>query len=270
MITKQIEPFYFKSNSNLLYGCFHSPRSANNRDCCIVLCSSIGEEYIRFHRALRQLAELFTKAGFPVLRFDFYGCGDSSGDFQQCSFKQMKNDVYAAVNEMRTKSGIEKVCLTGLRAGASMALFAAIEDLNVDSLILWDPVIKGDDYINELKTLHNNMMSYAHVMPKPELTNRKNPELLGYSYAPELINDIKSINLLAVTRKPANNILIIESNKMCHQQQFYDYLKNKSINIKKMQLLNPQLWVWEEAFGKVQVPIQILQSIVSWTSEVYS
>ena len=76
----EIEPFYFGTSSKPLFGCYHVPQSALRRDCGVLFCAPMGSEYVRFHRAYRQLADRLAKAGFPVLRFDFYGCGDSSGD----------------------------------------------------------------------------------------------------------------------------------------------------------------------------------------------
>ena len=61
---------------------------------------------------------------------------------------------------------------------------------------------------------------------------------------------------------------MIESNRNASQAQLNEHIKAMGANVKYSHQLTPQLWIWEENF-KVRVPHQILQLIVSWTSEVY-
>src|SRR5215217_413896 len=78
-----MNPLYFGSSQKPLYGVYHPPKSQPGRPVRttgVVLCYPLGQEYMRAHRAFRQLATLLTKSGFPVLRFDYYGTGDSGGD----------------------------------------------------------------------------------------------------------------------------------------------------------------------------------------------
>ena len=48
------------------------------RQSAIVLCQPLGHGYLRAHRAFRNLAVSLASQGFHVLRFDYYGCGDSA------------------------------------------------------------------------------------------------------------------------------------------------------------------------------------------------
>src|SRR5437773_7734152 len=77
-LAEKVVPFYFGSPDKLLFGCYHEPSLERRRKCAVVVCQPVGHEYINSHRALRQLAARLCDAGFPVLRFDYYGCGDSS------------------------------------------------------------------------------------------------------------------------------------------------------------------------------------------------
>src|SRR5262245_51695397 len=115
MSRETIAPFYFGSPSHALFGCYHVPQARPRRECGVVLCHSLGDEYIRFHRAYRQLAVRLSQVGFPVLRFDFYGCGDSSGASEEMEVQRWLADIVAAVAEIRHRSGVAKVCLVGLR-----------------------------------------------------------------------------------------------------------------------------------------------------------
>ncbi|HEV1995804.1 MAG TPA: alpha/beta hydrolase, partial [Candidatus Acidoferrum sp.] len=145
-----ILPLYFGLPETLLYGCFHEPHAGRSRDCAVVLCPPIGHEYVNSHRALRQLAARLSDAGFPVLRFDYFGSGDSSGDIEEGSIPQWLDDISQAILEIRRRTGLTSLCLAGLRLGASLSLLAAAERSDIASLVLWDPVVKGRSYLNGL------------------------------------------------------------------------------------------------------------------------
>jgi len=85
---EKVAPFYFGSPDKLLFGCYHEPTLGRRRKCAVVVCQPVGHEYINSHRALRQLAARLCDAGFPVLRFDYYGCGDSSGSREEGTILQ--------------------------------------------------------------------------------------------------------------------------------------------------------------------------------------
>lgn len=269
MFRERIEPFYFGSSSKPLFGCYHAPQSHPERGCGVVFCYPVGDEYIRFHRAFRQLANRVASIGFPVLRFDFYGCGDSTGDHEQGGIEQWHKDIGTAIDEIRRRCRIEQVCLVGLRLGGTLSILSGIDRGDIDGIVLWDPVVSGKAYIHELKTLHEGMLSYAHVRPKHRSTDEQQTEILGFSLTKSMLTDIENIDLSAIRQKPASNILIIKSHEEATQVHLQDYLKNMGTNVVYQYLPSPQLWIWKEAFGRVRVPHQILQSIVSWLSEVY-
>lgn len=75
-----MEPFYFGTPDEPLFGIYHPPVSEPVRDVGVLLCYPIGHEYIVSHRFYRQLSIRLAEAGFHVLRFDYYASGDSGGE----------------------------------------------------------------------------------------------------------------------------------------------------------------------------------------------
>ncbi len=268
MRIREIEPFYFGLPDKPLFGCYHIPQSNFKRNCGIVLCCSSGYEYIRFHRAFRQLSDRLANIGYPVLRFDFYGCGDSGGVREQGEIGQWLQDIAMAIDEIRKRGNVTKVCLVGLRLGGSLAMMVGAERQDVDGIVFWDPVVSGISYLEELTALHKKMLRYAHVQAQCSQLDEQHTEILGFPVTETLFADIKNIDILTIWQKPAQNILIIESNGTFSQVEFSTHIKGMGINVMDEVLLAPELWDWEEDF-KMRVPHQILQSIVSWFSEVY-
>jgi len=228
----------------------------------------MGREYIQFHRAYRQLALRLSRAGFPVLRFDFYGCGDSSGDCEKGRIEQWLSDISTAIGEIRRRNSIKQICLIGLRLGGTLAMMAGAEQGDIDKMILWDPVISGCAYIKELTALHQDMLRYAHVKPKQQLTGEGHTELLGFPIADSLLTELEHLDLLAIQRRPASDVLLVETNEAMDQGRLREHLVNTKVFVTHQLLPTPELWTWIEDFGQMLVPYSILQSIISWMSEV--
>ena len=266
---EEIQPFYFGASDKPLFGCYHEPSQGYRRGCGVVLCYPMGEEYIRLHRAYRQLALRLSIVGFPVLRFDFYGCGDSSGACEQGQVDQWLIDVSTALGEVRRRGHVTNVCLVGLRLGGALAMMVGAARGDVDGMVLWDPVVSGQAYVEELEALHHEMLRYAHVKPRTRIDRQEHTERLGFPLTDRLLTDLKNIDLLAVEQKPANRILVIESHEEAGQQSLREHLQRIDVHVAYQHTPNPELWTWIENFGKVRVPHQILQSVISWISEVY-
>lgn len=264
-----MKPFYFGSQEKPLFGCYHAPQAGPTRVCGVVFCHSMGDEYIRFHRAYRQLAIHLSNVGFPVLRFDFYGCGDSSGGCEQGQLRQWLTDISTAIDEIRRRCGLTKVCLVGLRLGGSLAMLAGAARGDIDGTVLWDPVVSGGAYLQELVALHQDMLRVAHVKLEPRTTDGEHTEILGFPLTDYMLTDLENLDLLSTYQKSVNNILVIQSNEKADQGRFLEYLKSIGVHAEYQRLPSPQFWIWMEDFARVLVPQQILQSIVSWISERY-
>src|SRR3954464_11609473 len=70
---------YFGAQHQLL-GTLHRPQRLRPRSTAVLLCNPFGEEASRAHRMFRVLATQLERAGYPALRFDYSGTGDSLGD----------------------------------------------------------------------------------------------------------------------------------------------------------------------------------------------
>jgi exosortase A-associated hydrolase 1 len=90
------------------------------------------------HRQFVLLARALANKGIPVLRFDYRGMGDSSGD--QRSFEQVDEDIAVAIDRFFDETpGLKKVVIWGLCDAASAALFYAHKDERVQGMVLLNP-----------------------------------------------------------------------------------------------------------------------------------
>ena len=94
-----MEIFYFGSN-NSLFGIYYPPEIIQDKKVGIVICNPFGQESIRCHLSMSLLAQLLSKKGFYVLRFDYYGCGDSLGGKKEGTIERWLDDIKTAVEEL--------------------------------------------------------------------------------------------------------------------------------------------------------------------------
>ncbi len=157
-----LEPFYFGPDEQL-FGVYHPPPD-RTRGVGVVVCPPVGQEHIRSHRALLKLSLSLASAGFPVLRFDPLGCGDSAEIFPGTdALDRWRRDVGVAIEELAEGSGVEEIVLCGLRLGASLAAHAIGEHDEVSGLVLWDPVAQGARYVEDLLEAHQQWLRTSFV-----------------------------------------------------------------------------------------------------------
>ena len=109
-----IEPHFFGSPDRRLFGVYHVPEG-RFRSHGVVLCPPGPQRYMRSHMALRQVAITLSRRGFHVLRFDYYGTGDSSGGMRDGSLSLWAENVRAAAQHLRGLAPVQRVVLLGLR-----------------------------------------------------------------------------------------------------------------------------------------------------------
>ena len=125
-----------------LFGVYHPPRGGNTNARAVVICPPVGQEFNRSHWALRMLATQLARKGVHVFRFDYHGVGDSAGNTDQIeSLDSWTRNIGQAVEHLKKLSGVRNVMLIGLRLGGLLAAKTAFRSSDVNSIILWEPVV---------------------------------------------------------------------------------------------------------------------------------
>ncbi len=97
------------------------------------------------HRQFVLLSRALAAAGYPVLRFDYRGMGDSTG--AQRDFTIVSADIAAAITALQSRlPSVQRVVLWGLCDGASAALLYCHDtnDSRVRGLCLLNPWVRSE------------------------------------------------------------------------------------------------------------------------------
>jgi uncharacterized protein len=108
------------------------------------------------HRQFVLLARALAAAGFPVLRFDLRGMGDSTGSFP--GFERCEADIAAAIDGLVAhQPQVRRVVLWGLCDGASAALLYLqrhAQDTRVAGLCLLNPWVRSAQTLAQARVKH--------------------------------------------------------------------------------------------------------------------
>src|SRR5262245_50345589 len=259
-------PIYFGAADRPLFGFFHRPTGASRRAIGVVLCSPIGEDMIRAHRAFRHLAEKLAEAGFPVLRFDFDGTGDSVGDERDADrVATWRADVGRAAATLRDQAGVKKLAFVGLRMGATLAALAAADLGGVDALVLWGAYENGGTFVNEATRAHK-----MHAMLEPSSFSGGPPasdgqEALGFLLTTQTMTDLRALELLATTVSPARRALVIDTANVASANALVGHLRalGSAVTVRHM----PGQKFLITSPNNAEVPVAQIDAIVAWMLE---
>lgn len=137
-----IEPLFF--HQDRLFGCYH-PATGQDSSKLLVVCPPFFDEYRRSYRALSEFSIACAEKGVHVLRFDFFGTGESQGLLEEATVAGWIEDVCAAIDEGVALSGADQVTLMGVRFAALLAVHVTHQ--LIDQYLLWDPVVSGAAYL---------------------------------------------------------------------------------------------------------------------------
>lgn len=258
------ESFYFDSNGNSLLGVYHAPAFSNDRQHGVVLCYPFGQEYIRTHRLFKQMAARLSQKGYHVLRFDYFGTGDSAGELADATINIWQDNARNAIEELHDCGDVQSVSLIGLRLGGAIAALAGAAAGDLHSIVLWDTVNSGEDFWQSLETQHQNWL-ISHLV-KPQSANDVR-EIVGFSISDGFEKSLRQLDLQALQRSPAQHTLIL-GNAENGVSGLENHLQKLGSQVISQHIPEQQVWQESASLENFLVPNNSLQAIQDWLDEV--
>lgn len=257
----ELEPFFFGPAPRRLYACHHFPVAQSAAARAVVICPATGHEYERSHRCLRQLALQLARAGHHVLRFDYRGTGDSSGEFALHGPADWKQDIHFAVDECLRLSGGKPLCVIGLRLGATLAAQAVAERDDVERLVLYAPVADGKSLFDEWK---RDRLEYERKINRAA-RHETDAELLGFNLTEAFRSALQALALPESFRALRRALILTEQSGGKGVRRLAQALAANGTSVSVEAADAPSIWRQEPL--EANVPFKLLRRVVAWIQE---
>lgn len=249
-------PTWFGPERSRLFGVVHVPAGGVARGG-VVICPTLGREYQDSYRGLKLLAQQLCAEGFAVLRFDYRGTGDSTGD--QCDDGAVDgylDSIRTAVDYLRA-SGVQSVSLVGLRVGALLAATAASSIAGIDGLVLWDPVTNGRRYVREQQVIYKMTVGGAEpddLPPEPDVV-----PLLSLTLSSAAATALGALKMPAAAG--SSSVLVLSRPERTDDRQLADLIATDDCTVQE---ISGQPAFIEPPGIVVKIPMDTVTTIAKW------
>ncbi len=257
-----ITPVFFGRDSGL-YGCFQLSENAPDSPA-LLICQSVGHEYERCHRAMRQLSLQAAKKGYSSMRFDYYASGDSKGESEELSLAGMRLDIEQAIDYWRDRTSSEHITLAGIRLGATLAAQVAANHDCIDSLVLYAPVLDGRLLLQDWQRDRQTFMG-KHSNLTRKLDER---DMLGFPLSDKLVSELEQNFTCNTPGNTLRRVLILvdaSETESVLLRQWVDVLAaaGAAVAVESIE----DIAIWRREPMESIVPVRAIRRILGWAAE---
>jgi len=212
LTSRRLHAFFHPAPSGRLFTLYRRATSAgHNTDTLVLFVAAFGEEMNASRRAYTVMAQTLAENGISSLMFDFYGTGDSDGDFDDADWVSWQSDLETMLEFARSELKYPHIQLLGLRSGALhiAELLSKTTTADITQVIFWQPLLNGCDQVDQflrLRLAANLMLTSQHKPSSRESTQSLRAqakrdggvEVAGYGLTASMIDALDSRELTAL------------------------------------------------------------------------
>ncbi len=249
---------WWPSAHGALFGWTHYP-TKDWRSTAVVIVPPIGPEYLHSHRAVRHLARCVAQEGYPCIRFDHLGYGDSADlAIESDALPAWRVGAAKAVEVALALPGVQRVVLVALRSGS--LLVDAATAARVAGLGLWYPYLRGNAFVRDLQVL-----DAALELPA---TDGSYLEAGGYPMGRATADALGGCDLMSEwTSVPSHALLITEAG-LPPNRRTADALAQRGCSTLAERQLGGRPTMMRQA-ELMDVPLEDVEAIRSWLIETF-
>jgi len=175
--------------------------SNNDKKQVIIICHGFIGSRVGVDRLFVKTARALAAEGSYVLRFDYGGCGESTGDYGALGFESMINQTRAAIDYVAEMDTIDprRIVLLGHSLGGAVAIMTAVRDRRVKRLVLWSPVAYP----------YNDIVRIVGRERYDEAVKRGNTDHQGYSLQPVFFDSLMEHQPFQTAPKFGGDVLLV-------------------------------------------------------------
>lgn len=218
METRETFVEFPNARGRLLRGMLHRPTGKRKEAPGVIFFHGFTGDRMESHWIFIKCARALAGKGIASLRFDFYGSGESEGDFHAATLQSEISDARAAVRFMQQQKGVDatKLGLCGLSLGGCVAACVA-PSARARALALWSAVAHPAI-----------LQQLSKKLGKPSPNNPEDFEYDAREISARFLKDAAKVNPLAAISRFRNPTLIVHPGKdetvpLSHAADFLQY-----------------------------------------------
>ena len=167
----------------------------------VVICHGFVGNRIGVDRLFVKTARDLAGEGYMVVRFDYIGCGESTGDYGKEGLESMINQTRTVLDYALACADVDptRVTLIGHSLGGAVAILAAGRDRRVKNLVLWASV--GYPFNDIVKITSREVYDTA--------VKTGSSDYLGYELSPTFFESLAPFQPFQQASNFSGNVLII-------------------------------------------------------------
>lgn len=186
----------------------HYPVVEENRPCdygakfpLIVIAHGFVGSRIGVDRLFVKAARDFSSHGFMALRFDFGGCGESTGNYGSGGLDAMIEQTRHVLDYALSIDCVDpqRLILLGHSLGGAVSLLTAAADKRVKTLVMWSAVMHPFSDIVKItgKSVYEDAVKFGQS------------DYLGYRFTPAFFESLSNHHPLEQIRKFNGDVLLV-------------------------------------------------------------
>lgn len=166
----------------------------------VVICHGFIGSRIGVERLFVNAARKFAAAGYMVLRFDYAGCGESTGEYGEHGLDSMIEQTRTALDYALDIDYVDlnRVSLLGHSLGGAVALLTAVADRRVKTLLLWSAVAHP----------FNDIVRIVGQNTYDDAVRNGTADYMGYSFRPAFFESLSAHQPFAQIRKFSGDVFL--------------------------------------------------------------
>jgi len=253
-----VTQLWFGTDDRPLAGRYHAPVNGLARGA-VVLCPAFGVEAAAAAPAMRELAERLVGEGLAVLRFDYYGTGDSAGDdVEDSRVEAWRSSIAEAVTYLRSR-GHPWIGAVGLRLGATLLAETLGGEVTTNAVVLWDPCLSGRSFLREQQLLLRVLSGEGEL---PDNESRYGP---GVTYSAATAAALSKISLKDALGQIVEPTLLITREAHREAGVLADSAARPGLTSREV---SGQIELVGVEPAVAQVPVATLELMTEWLSKL--
>ncbi len=168
---------------------------------CVLIVPPFGEEMNKSRRMIAQMTRRLAERGIACVVCDFYGTGDSEGEFRDATLERWQEDLRAVV-QWSAQRNHPITAVLAIRLGCALAARAlAGEGSRLSRTVFWQPVTDGSRFLAQFLRLRTaaSMMEPGAKETQAALRERlrlgEALEVAGYELSQAMADQLEHVKL---------------------------------------------------------------------------